>query len=701
MRIIGRGLQRGLDVTPAVGLGVFHPRIELQLLEQRAHGGRRHRLVDTQHVDLAVQVVRRLHIGAGGCAQSDGALLDRRQLRGRHTLIAPFDDDLVGGGGVDVAQEHHAVGGRDHAGPGRRGNPTPCRQQGGCKPGFRIEALDHRTDRSSLKRTAGAPRRGVRFAGPLGALCRRLASMSSAVPIEAAAEPGPATEHERTASPKDALKHAFLDNLYYMQGKFATLATPHDYYLALAYAVRDRMLQRWISTASTYTENGSRTVAYLSAEFLIGPHLGNNLINLDIYDVAREAMAELGLDLEELLRQEDEPGLGNGGLGRLAACFIDSLATLQVPCVGYGIRYEYGIFQQEIIDGWQVERTDKWLRFGNPVGARCGPSGRWRSSSAATPSATGRAGAPAGALGAGPRGGQPCRTTRRSWAIASTRPTRCGCGAPRRPSRSISRCSTAATTGAPCSQKVTSENITKVLYPNDDQVQGKELRLEQQFFFVCASLQDMLRIIARAAAFRPSASTRSLRFSSTTRIPSIAVAELMRLLVDELAWTGIAPGPSRAATFGYTNHTLLPEALERWPVDLFGRLLPRHLEIIYEINARFLDEVRIAFFGDEQRLQRMSLIDESGERYVRMAHLATVGSHAINGVASLHSRAAQERRAARFLRALAGEVQQPDQRRDAAPLDGAGQSAPGAASSRARSARTGCAISTSCAASSR
>jgi len=173
-------------------------------------------------------------------------------------------------------------------------------------------------------------------------------------------------DDDRIAMTKDALKRAFLDNLYYMQGKFAVLATGTDYYMALAYAVRDRMLQRWISTASRYTAQGSRTVAYLSAEFLMGPHLANNLINLDIYDIARQAVGELGLDLDDLLRQEDEPGLGNGGLGRLAACFIDSLATLQVPCMGYGIRYEYGSFQQEIVDGWQVEKTDKWLRFGTP-----------------------------------------------------------------------------------------------------------------------------------------------------------------------------------------------------------------------------------------------------------------------------------------------------------------------------------------------
>ena len=181
-----------------------------------------------------------------------------------------------------------------------------------------------------------------------------------------AGNPPPQIDEDRVAMSKEALKHAFLDNLFYIQGKFPALATKTDYYMALAYAVRDRMLQRWISTAAAYTKQGSRTVAYLSAEFLMGPHLGNNLINLGIYETARTAVAELGLDLEELLAHEDEPGLGNGGLGRLAACFIDSLATLEVPALGYGIRYEFGIFQQEIVDGWQVEKTDKWLRYGNP-----------------------------------------------------------------------------------------------------------------------------------------------------------------------------------------------------------------------------------------------------------------------------------------------------------------------------------------------
>jgi glycogen phosphorylase len=457
--------------------------------------------------------------------------------------------------------------------------------------------------------------------------------VNSAVPIE---QPEPAApEDDRIAMTKDALKRAFLDNLYYMQGKFPQLATGNDYYKALAYAVRDRMLQRWISTASTYTAQGSRTVAYLSAEFLMGPHLANNLINLDIYDTARDAVRELGRDLDELLAQEDEPGLGNGGLGRLAACFIDSLATLQVPCVGYGIRYEYGIFQQEIIDGWQVEKTDKWLRFGSPwelVRPEWAVRVKYGGHTERYVDEQGRHRVrwePAREVVAVPYDtpilGYHTSTanTLRLWRAEAPE------------SFDFSVFNRGDYWGA-VHQKITTENITKVLYPNDEQVRGKELRLEQQFFFVTASLQDMLRIIG-IQRIPPERFHEKFAIQLNDTHPSIAVAELMRLLVDELALDWERAWAITRRTFAYTNHTLLPEALERWPIELFGRLLPRHLEIIYEINTRFLDEVRIAFFGDEQRLTRMSLIDETGERYVRMAHLATVGSHAVNGVSSLHT----------------------------------------------------------------
>ena len=442
-------------------------------------------------------------------------------------------------------------------------------------------------------------------------------------------------EDERTALSKEALKNAFLDDLFYVQGKFPALATKNDYYMALAYAVRDRMLQRWISTAAVYTKHASRTVAYLSAEFLLGPHLGNNLINLGIFERVKQCMTELGLNFEELQQQEEEPGLGNGGLGRLAACFIDSLATLEVPAVGYGIRYEFGIFHQQIIDGWQVEKTDKWLRHGNPwelvrpewaVEVRFGGSTeqyadeRRRARVRWIPHKT-VIGVPYDT----PILGYQTNTanTLRLWRSEAPE------------SFDFAIFNSGDYYGA-VNQKVESENISKVLYPNDEQTRGKELRLEQQYFFVSCSLQDMLRILhTQKVPVEQFHVKFAVQLNDTH--PAIAVAELMRLLLDDalMGWTDAWEVTRR--TFAYTNHTLLPEALERWPLSVFGRVLPRHLQIIEDINAKFLEEVRARFPGDSARIARMSLIDESGERYVRMAHLACVGSHAINGVAGLHS----------------------------------------------------------------
>jgi len=442
-------------------------------------------------------------------------------------------------------------------------------------------------------------------------------------------------EDERTALSKDAIKNAFLDDLFYMQGKFPALATNNDYYMALAYAVRDRMLQRWISTAAAYTKQGSRTVAYLSAEFLMGPHLGNNLINLGIFDTVNECMTELGMNFEQLLAQEEEPGLGNGGLGRLAACFIDSLATLEVPALGYGIRYEFGIFHQEIIDGWQSEKTDKWLRYGNPwelvrpewsVDVKFGGSTeqyidehnrlrvRWVPHKIVC-------GVPYDTLILGYRTNT--ANTLRLWRSEAPE------------SFDFAIFNSGDYYGA-VNQKVTSENISKVLYPNDQELRGKELRLEQQYFFVSCSLQDMFRIIQRQKLPVEKFHEKFAVQLNDTH-PAIAIAELMRLLVDEYVLPWADAWSVTRKTFAYTNHTLLPEALERWSLAVFGRVLPRHLQIIYEINAHFLEEVRMRYLGDEARISRLSLIDESGERYVRMAHLACVGSHAINGVAQLHS----------------------------------------------------------------
>lgn len=449
------------------------------------------------------------------------------------------------------------------------------------------------------------------------------------VPPEIAMEDG------RTGLTKEALQRAFLDNLFYMQGKFPALATQKDYYMALAYVVRDRLLQRWVSTASEYTALGSRTVAYLSAEFLMGPHLGNNLINLGIYDAVKQAVEELGLKLDELLLEEEEPGLGNGGLGRLAACFLDSLATLEIPSVGYGIRYEFGIFDQEIVDGWQVEKTDKWLRFGNPwevvrpeweVDVKLGGyTERYMDENERLRVRWVPAKIVKGIPYDTPILGYRTHTanTLRLWRAEAPE------------SFDFAVFNRGDYYGA-VNQKVSSENLTKVLYPNDEQLRGKALRLCQQFFFVSCSLQDMLRILKQQKIpYNRFHEKFAVQLNDTH--PAIAVVELMRLLLDENGYAWEEAWDITCKTFAYTNHTLLPEALERWPLAMFGTELPRHLEIIFEINSRFLDEVRIKFFGDDARVARMSLIDESGERYVRMAHIACVGSHAINGVAELHS----------------------------------------------------------------
>ncbi len=440
---------------------------------------------------------------------------------------------------------------------------------------------------------------------------------------------------QRTAAGSDALAHSFLDNLFFVQGRSRDRATVNDLYMALAHTVRDRLVERWIQTVLNYRAQDVRVVCYLSAEFLTGPHLANNLINLGIYDEAEEAMRKLGLDLEMLIEQEAEPGLGNGGLGRLASCFMDSLATLDIPAIGYGIRYEYGIFDQQIRDGWQVEATDKWLRLGNPWALERPEDafevpfgGRTEKYSDANghfrvrwiPQKLVR-----GIPNDTPILGYRTNTanTMRLWSAQAVE------------SFNFESFNTGDFFGA-VHEKVDSENISKILYPNDEEIQGKQLRLEQQFFFVSCSLQHIVKI--QKIAQRPLADLhRTFTIQLNDTHPAIAVAELMRLLVDENLMDWDAAWHVTTQTLSYTNHTLMPEALEKWPVPLFGALLPRHLEIIEEINRRHLDDVRSRFPGDEERLRRVSIIDESGERYVRMAHLATVGSHAVNGVAALHT----------------------------------------------------------------
>jgi starch phosphorylase len=445
----------------------------------------------------------------------------------------------------------------------------------------------------------------------------------------------PTSDHIRTGLRVETLKEAFLDNLYYVQGQPLQSADPNDKYMALAHTVRDRLVERWLKTVAKVRQNGARVVCYFSAEFLVGRHLENNMINLGICENVRQAMAELDLNLNDLIEQEQEPGLGNGGLGRLAACYMDSLATLEVPAIGYGIRYEFGIFDQEIRDGWQVERTDKWLQFGNPweiARPHLSREVKFGGRTEGYKDEYGRykvlwipghvvIGIPYDTPIPGYR--NDTVNTLRLWKAEATH------------SFDFERFNVGDYMGA-VHEKVSSENISKVLYPNDETMQGKELRLQQQYFFVSCSLQDMLRLhLARGRRVEEFDQQWAVQMNDTH--PSIAVAELMRLFVDEHGMAWEPAWEITRKTLGFTNHTVLPEALERWPLSLFGSLLPRHLEIIYEINRRFLDEVGAKYPGDTERVRRMSIIDESAGKFVRMANLATVGSHAVNGVAALHT----------------------------------------------------------------
>jgi starch phosphorylase len=444
----------------------------------------------------------------------------------------------------------------------------------------------------------------------------------------------------RTGVTSAELRQAFTDNLRSALGRSERIATLHDLYLALALTIRDRVFEYAVESLEHYGGANARRVGYLSAEYLPGPHLANNLLSLGLTEATREALTSLGYSLEEIVAAEEEPGLGNGGLGRLASCYMDSLASVGVPAIGYGIRYEFGIFDQVIVDGWQQEITDKWLRCGNPweiarseityevkfggrTEARTDDQGRYRVRWIPETQVVGVA-YDTPILGYQV---ETCDLLRlwKAEAIESFDFEAFNHGDYYRAVQ----------------DKMASENITKVLYPNDEVTVGKQLRLKQQFFFSSCSLQDMLHI-HKLLGGKPATLDEKWAVQLNDTHPAIAVAELMRLLVDEHDLDWDEAWKVTRGTFAYTNHTLLPEALEKWPVDLFASLLPRHLEIIYEINRRFLDEVRARYPGDDARLARLSLIDETGPRYVRMAHLATVGSHKVNGVAELHSELLKE-----------------------------------------------------------
>ncbi|MEZ4405391.1 MAG: glycogen/starch/alpha-glucan phosphorylase [Polyangiales bacterium] len=434
---------------------------------------------------------------------------------------------------------------------------------------------------------------------------------------------------------RPTLRRAFLDHVQYSQGKHPSSATVYDRFNALALMVRDRLVQRWQATAAAYYRADAKRVYYLSAEFLLGRALRNNLMAVGLLDDVREVLAELNVDLDELLDQEPDAGLGNGGLGRLAACFLDSLATLGYPAYGYGIRYEFGIFEQRMEAGWQVERPDEWLRFGNPweivrpeytaivgfgghVEEHLDADGKW---GVRWVPAVKLMGVPYDTPIAG-FGAQNVNTLR-LWRARASEEFDLDIFNRGDYVRAVE-------------EKNATETISKVLYPSDSTWAGRELRLRQQYFFVACAIHDIVRRYRKAHGdFSRFSEKVAIQLNDTH--PAIAVAELMRVLVDGHRVPWDAAWEITRATLGYTNHTLLAEALERWPVALFEQLLPRHLQIIYEINARFLRQVMNRWPSDTGRVSRMSLIEEGPERQIRMAHLAVVGSHKVNGVAALHT----------------------------------------------------------------
>ena len=442
-------------------------------------------------------------------------------------------------------------------------------------------------------------------------------------------------EDDRTGMNPIVLERAFTDHLRYSQGKVLESATPHDEFLSLAYLVRDRLVRRWIETQKTYYDKDVKRVHYLSAEFLLGRALASNLISLGIYDDCQRVLADLGISLADLLEQEHDAGLGNGGLGRLAACFLDSMATLGLPGYGYGIRYQFGIFEQVLRNGFQVERPEEWLKNGNPWEIKrperqvrvdffgraehyYDEAGQWRARWVDTRSVVGM---PYDTPIAG--FGNETVNTLRLWEAVASEEFDLDVFNDGDYERAVA-------------DKNGSEVISKVLYPNDKTVLGKELRLKQQYFFVRCALVDIIR---RHLSCHPSLANLpdkvAIQLNDTH--PAIAIAELLRILVDEHGMEWEQAWRISRGTIAYTNHTVLAEALEKWSVDLIGRLLPRHLQIIFEVNRRFLREVLIRWPNDLQRLSRMSLVEEGHEKRVRMAHLAIVGAHSVNGVAQLHT----------------------------------------------------------------
>ncbi|NVN89353.1 MAG: glycogen/starch/alpha-glucan phosphorylase [Desulfuromonadales bacterium] len=439
---------------------------------------------------------------------------------------------------------------------------------------------------------------------------------------------------ETKPTPSD-LQRIFLRHLQYTIVKDKFTATQADLYLALAHAVREMLVDRWLDTQQSYYINNAKRVYYISMEFLIGRTLGNSLINLGIMEEWENALKEMGIDLKDLQETEWDAGLGNGGLGRLAACFLDSMATLSLPAYGYGIRYEYGMFYQKIVDGAQYEVPDNWLRYGNPwefgrqehlhkiryhgrVQEYNDEQGEQRYEWVDTHDVMAMAyDVPV------PGYGTSAVNTLRMWSAKSTRDFE------------LSFFNQGNYIGA-VESKMRTENISKVLYPADHVAEGKELRLRQEYFLSSATVQDIFyRFLKKHSDLSLLPEKVAIQLNDTH--PTLAIPELMRILLDEKRMDWDSAWKMSVETFAYTNHTILPEALETWPVHLLEQILPRHLMIIYEINDHFLKNVATRFPGDTDKLRRMSIVGEEGAKHIRMAHLAIVGSHSINGVSALHS----------------------------------------------------------------
>jgi glycogen phosphorylase len=433
-----------------------------------------------------------------------------------------------------------------------------------------------------------------------------------------------------------------VSNLYYSTGTTVASASAHDAYDALAVTIRDRLIDRRARTTQAHHEANPKFVYYLSAEYLLGPQLRQNVLYTDTGDILRELEERFGSPVAELEALDVEPGLGNGGLGRLAACFMDSLATLDIPAVGYGIRYEFGMFKQAFEDGWQIERPDDWLFFGNP----------WEFAAPDDRHAVGFGGYTEHAGGGDGRTqvrwvptetvlGEPSHVLVPGYGTGTVNILRLWRAVASPTSFDLAMFDQGRYAEA-VEATLRSENITKVLYPNDTTEAGRELRLKQQYFLVSCSLRDIIRRF-KIRNDDWDAFPQKVVVQLNDTHPSLAIPELMRLLVDEHGLDWDRAWSITCGTFAYTCHTLLPEALETWPISMFERLLPRHLEIIYEVNARFLDEVRTRHPDDNERIARLSIIQEGAERRVRMANLAVVGTFAVNGVAELHSRLLADR----------------------------------------------------------